>query len=104
MNRSPSAGHATFALLAAALIGTVFLMTLVTRSGDDLARIRLRKAADEAVRQGAQAQAAAADFVAATNLLTIGLHGATATLLLGGTGTAIAWMTAGAGGHSRRPP
>lgn len=96
MNGPRSAGHATFALLGAALIGSVFLLTLVARSGDDLARIRLRKAADDAVRHGAQAQAAAADFVAATNLLTIGLHGATAALLLGGTGTAIAWMTAGA--------
>jgi hypothetical protein len=96
MNGPRSAGHATFALLAAALIGSVFLLTLVARSGDDLARIHLRRAADDAVRHGAQAQAAAADFVAATNLLTIGLHGATAALLLGGTGTAIAWMTAGA--------
>lgn len=96
MNCSRSAGHATFALLAAALIGSVFLLALVDRTGDDLARIRLRKAADETVRRGAQTQAAAADFVAATNLLTIGLHSATAALMLGGAGTAIAWMTAGA--------
>lgn len=97
MNRSAAdRGHASFALISAALLGSAFLLTLVARSGEDLARIRLRAAADLAVQRGAQTQSAAADFVAAANLLSLGLHAATAGLLLGGTGTAIAWMTAGA--------